>query len=125
LVQQFKGMGDVLSYDTSRNSQVPENDLATAQITLVVGGANPIGLNDEGGVSGFARKSLNWSFTIFAYCILAIIAGLSALVPVGAVVWITFKAVRWFWPGESASVATTTKPAASSDKPAGGEKPAS
>jgi hypothetical protein len=101
LVQQFKSMGDVIGYETARNPQIPDNDLASAQITVTVLGIGPIVPNDEG-IGAFVRKSLSWSIWIFSWCILAIVAGLSAILPVGIVIYVVFKLFRWMWPSKVA-----------------------
>ena len=119
LVQQFKAAGKLVSYDTARNPNVPENDLASAHITVTLVGANPIVPSDEG-LGSYIRSSLYLSFRIFAYCVMAIILGLSAVVPICLVIFGGYVLVRWMWPGENSHPApvSSLKPAASTLKPA-------
>lgn len=106
LVKQFKDAGNVVSYQTTRNSSVPDNDLATAQITLTLAGKGPI-VDSDSGPGYMIRKGLNVSFYVFAYCLIAIVAGLSALVPLGALIYGVFKGMRWMWPGEKVETKPT------------------
>jgi Domain of unknown function (DUF4349)/Putative zinc-finger len=96
LVAQFKESGNLVSYDTQRNAQVPDNDLASAQITVVLAGVSPIVPEDE----SYFRKSLSLSFTVFATCLLAILVGLSAAVPIGAVLFVMYWLIRKIWPSK-------------------------
>jgi hypothetical protein len=118
LVQQFKAAGKLVSYDTARNPNVPENDLASAHITVTLVGANPIVPSDEG-LGSYIRSSLYLSFRIFAYCVMAIILGLSAVVPICLVIFGGYVLVRWMWPGETSNPALvrSLKPATSTMKP--------
>jgi hypothetical protein len=120
LVGQFKAMGkQLVSYDTARNPNVPENDLATAHIIVTLAGPGSIVPRDEG-LGSYVRTSLYLSFRIFAYCVMAIILGLSAVVPVCLVIFGGYVLVRWMWPGENSNLApvSSLKPAASMLKPA-------
>ncbi len=110
LVQEFKGKGRLVSFSTARNPSVPDNDLATAQITLTLAEPTPI-VDSDSGPGWLLRKGLSVSFYIFGFCIIAILAGLSALVPIGGAIYGVFKGIRWMWPGEKSQPAASAKPA--------------
>ena len=96
LVQQFKSSGDLVSYESARNPQVPDNDLATAHLIVTVNTASQILPTEEG---SFTVKALVLSYTVFAYCLLAILVGLSAVVPIGTVIFVVYWLSRKIWSG--------------------------
>jgi hypothetical protein len=105
LVQQFKGSEHVVSYKTGRNANVPDNDLATAQILVTLTNA-PILPSDQ----SYVEKSLYLSYTVFAYCMLAIVVGLSAAVPIGGVMFVSYWLIRKLWPAERITTVVSVKP---------------
>jgi len=93
LVRDIKETGKVIDWAQAPNTSVPENDLATAQIVVLLTGPNPIIPSDEG-LSNYASKSLYVSFTVFAYCILMIVTGISFILPWAVVVYAGVWLVR-------------------------------
>jgi hypothetical protein len=106
LVAQFKESGSKVSFDTQRNLQVPDNDLASAQITVVLAGVDPLVASD----ASYLRRGLSWSFTVFAWCVVAIITGLGAIVPVGIVLFVMYWLIRKIWPTSAVKAAPATSP---------------
>ncbi|HZZ79937.1 MAG TPA: DUF4349 domain-containing protein [Gemmataceae bacterium] len=80
LVTEIKEKGKVVNWEQKPNPSVPENELATAQIVVQLTGPNPIIPTDEG-FGTYVSRSLYVSFTVFATCLLWIVAGLSFVLP--------------------------------------------
>lgn len=80
LIRDIKEKGKLVDWAQAPNPSVPDNDLATAQIVVLLTGPSPIIPSDEG-LSAYAQKSLYISFTVFAYCVLFIITGIGFILP--------------------------------------------
>lgn len=119
LVKEFKDVGKVVSYATTRNANVPDNELATAQITLTLTAPNPI-VDSDYAPGSVMRKGLSVSYYVFVVCVIIILGGLSFLLPVGVFLYCAFKAIRWMWPGEGGreTASAVKKPVNGSEKPA-------
>jgi hypothetical protein len=96
LVRDIKEKGKVIDWVQAPNPSVPENDLATAQIVVLLTGPNPIIPSDEG-LSNYASKSMYVSFTVFAYCVLFIVTGISFILPWAVVIFVGVWLMRRIW----------------------------
>jgi hypothetical protein len=104
LVRQIKADAiKVVDWDQKPNSSAPENDLATAQIVVILTGGTPIIPNDED-LGSYVTSSLALSFRIFCYGVVFIILGLCAVLPWGLLILAGFWAIRKIWPAESVKV---------------------
>ncbi len=90
LVRAIKASGEVRLQESSRNSNVPESDLATAQIEVVLASNLPI-VSDADGLWPQIRTSLSYSFQLLSYSLMLIILGLFVVVPWALLVWAVWK----------------------------------
>jgi hypothetical protein len=95
LLEEFKKAGKVMEMKQTPNRQVPEHDLATAQITLNLTGGSPIVPSDEG-LWPRIRSGLYLSFQVFAWCITVVIIGIAGVLPWVLVIWGGVKLMTWF-----------------------------
>jgi hypothetical protein len=90
VLRQIKGAGTVVSQQAKRNPNVPENELTTSHIEVVLSGVTPIVPSDEG-LGSYIRASLYLSFKVFSVCLMLIILGVSAVLPWVLVLVAAFK----------------------------------
>jgi Domain of unknown function (DUF4349)/Putative zinc-finger len=109
LVRDIKDKGKVIDWAQAPNTSVPENDLATAQIAVVLTGPDPSIPRDEG-LGKYASKSLYVSYTVFVNCVLLIFAGIAFILPWAVVIYITVWLVRRIWGKPVAKAAAPTTP---------------
>jgi hypothetical protein len=93
VVRQFKAAGRVVSYKTKRFPQIPDNELATAQVEVTLRGAGLYVPSDEG-LWPAIRSGLANSVKIFSWSVIFVITGLSAALPIALVAWIVVRIVR-------------------------------
>jgi Domain of unknown function (DUF4349)/Putative zinc-finger len=122
VIRQIKGKGKLVSQTSKRNAEVPENELTTSQLIVTLAGSSPIVPTDEG-LGASMHKSLYLSFRILTGIVMALIVGLSAIVPLVLLVWIGFKAYAIvvgssMQPLPSLAPATGSKLVAEEEKPA-------
>lgn len=91
---------------------MPDNDLATAQITVTLQTPAPIVASDEG-LSSYVKQGLGWCFKIFAYCMLALITGVALAIPVGLLGYGGYFVYGRIWPD-----AADKEPASAEETPA-------
>lgn len=117
LVRDIKATGiKVIDWAQAPNPSVPDNGLATAQVVVLLTGPDPsIPVNE--GLSAYASKSLYVSYTVFVYCVVTILAGISFILPWAAVIYVGVWLFRRVWSKPA------TAPAAVSAAPAAPEPP--
>lgn len=120
LVRQIKEKGTVVRHQTTRNQQVPDNELATAQIIVRLTTSGPIVPTDEG-VMAQLRTGLYWAFRVLSMVMIAILTGLAFIIPVAIVLWVAYKVVAWAWPTPATGVRAPVV-ALTPEKPATGEE---
>lgn len=90
LVRQFKDTGKLIGQEEERFPQAPENDLAVAHIHVILAGESPIVPSDEN-FGAYLRTGFYTSFKIFAWCVMVIIIGVSAVLPWTLLIWGGYK----------------------------------
>ncbi len=110
LLKQVKGVARrVVSQKAARSPSVPENELATSHIIVVLAGVSPIVPANEG-LGSYISSSLYMSFRVFAICLMLIILGVSAVLPWALVIWVVYKVYSRFSAAREVQFATATGP---------------
>ena len=91
VIRRMKGIASLVSQKSERNPQIQENELTTSRLLVSLTGSNPIVPPDEG-ISSSVNKSLYLSFRILMGIFMALVVGLSAIVPCVILIWIGLKA---------------------------------
>jgi hypothetical protein len=94
IIRQIKDGQTPLVYDKELNPQVPDNELATAQIALTLIAVPEIVPSDEDGLSAMLRTGLSKAVYVFLWCLVALISGLAFIVPWLIPIWIVVWLVR-------------------------------
>ncbi|HWY86540.1 MAG TPA: DUF4349 domain-containing protein [Gemmataceae bacterium] len=95
LIRQLKTAGTLRLQTSTRNPQVPENELATAHIDVTLTSSGPIVPSDEG-LWPQIRTSLFYSFKLLSWSLMFVILGLSVILPWVLVLWGAYKLVgKW------------------------------
>jgi predicted thioesterase len=94
IVRQIKDGKKPLVYDKELNPQVPDNDLATARITLTLMPQQAIMPTEEDGLSSMLRKGLSNAVYFLMWGMVVIISGLAIIVPWLIPIWIVVWLVR-------------------------------
>jgi hypothetical protein len=111
LIEKFKASGVVRSQNTTRNSEVPDGELAVARLTVALSNVSPIVGNDEGFFAAI-RRGLSWSFTALAWSLQCVIVGVMFVLPWALLGYGVLRLYRWFvQPPIVASVPTVPPPA--------------
>ncbi|MBI3822373.1 MAG: DUF4349 domain-containing protein [Planctomycetes bacterium] len=100
LVHQFKKEGKLLDWEQTPNPSVPDNELATAQISVVLNGRTPIAPSDEG-LGSYVNRSLYFAYKVVAWAMSVLIVGVVIVVPIGLLIFVGYVGVRRVWPVES------------------------
>ena len=90
VIRKMKETAKLVFQKASRNPQIQENELTTSHLIVSLTGSSPIVPTDEG-ISSSVNKSLYLSFRILMGIVMALIVGLSAIVPCVLLIWIGFK----------------------------------
>jgi hypothetical protein len=94
LVRQFKTMGALTDFHKEMNPQVPDNELATGQIAVVLRTPTrdvPAGA----GLLGSMSEGLYLAFFLFSICLQWIIIGLAIILPWALVLWAGWRLFKW------------------------------
>jgi hypothetical protein len=121
VLSELMKAGKVVSMEQKPNPNVPDHELATAQITLNLTGGSPIVPSDEG-LWPRIRSGLYLSFQVFAWCIMLVVIGVGSVLPVLIAVlfvYLVVKVVIWL-----VKPAPTPQPALAPKSP-NGDKPSS
>jgi hypothetical protein len=95
LIRQVKNAGTVRLQTSTRNPQVPDNELATAHIDVTLTSTGPIVPSDEG-LWPQIRTSLFYSFKLLSWSLMFVILGLSVILPWVLVLWGGYKLLsKW------------------------------
>lgn len=87
---KVKALGLLRVFETTRNPQAPEGDLALGRLTVTL--ANPSQLVDaESGPWARIKGGLSVGLTALSWSLTLVIVGLCFLVPVGLIVWLGRK----------------------------------
>ncbi|MBV8878688.1 MAG: hypothetical protein JO332_01875, partial [Planctomycetaceae bacterium] len=90
---KVKALGHLRVFDTSRNVQAPEGDLALGRLEVTL--SNPSQLVDaESGPWMRIKSGLSVGLTALSWSLTLVIVGLCFLVPVGLIGWVGMKMVR-------------------------------
>src|SRR5262249_9987589 len=92
LVTQLKNVGTVRSQQATRNTDVPEHDLAGARLDVVLSNVGPIVSNDDG-LWNSIRAALYFSFKGFSWSLMMVIIGLLFVLPWAAVSYTIYRVV--------------------------------
>lgn len=95
LMREIKSTGREIASKQENDPDVPEHDLATAQVTVSLTGGSPIVPTDQG-LWPRIRSGLYLSFQVFAWCITVVIIGIAGVLPWVILIWIGYKAFAWF-----------------------------
>jgi len=87
ILRQIKDGKKPLVYDKEVNPQVPDNDLATAQITLTLVPVVDIVPTEEDGLSSMLRTGLSKAVYLFMWGMVVIISGLAIILPWALPIW--------------------------------------
>jgi hypothetical protein len=87
---KIKTLGMLRVFDTTRNPQAPEGDLAIGRIDVTL--SNPSQLVDsESGPWTRIKSGLSVSITALSWGLTLVVVGLCLVVPIGLVVWVIRK----------------------------------
>jgi hypothetical protein len=90
---KIKGLGLLRIFDTARNVQAPEGELAVGRIQVTF--SNPSQLVDaESGPWARIRGGLSVGFTALSWSLTLVVVGLCFLVPLGLIGWVGMKLYR-------------------------------
>jgi hypothetical protein len=86
-------VGKVVDESQSTNAQVPETDLATAQIVVTLTGGRPTIPSNEG-IWEQTQGSLYVTFRVLSWSVMVVMLGLAVVLPWVIAIWICVKIVR-------------------------------
>jgi hypothetical protein len=95
LVRKFKAAGTLRFARPTQNPQVPDTQLALANIAVMVTTPVPIVRGDEG-MWPPIRTGLVYSFRLLSYSVIFIILGVSFVLPWALLIWAVIRLVRRF-----------------------------
>jgi hypothetical protein len=90
---KIKALGMLRVFDTTRNPQAPEGDLAIGRIDVTL--SNPSQLVDaDSGPWMRIKSGLSVGFTALSWSLTLVVVGLCFVVPVGAILWVAMRLYR-------------------------------
>jgi hypothetical protein len=90
---QVKALGMLRVFDTTRNPQAPEGDLAVGRLEVTL--SNPQQLVDvESGPWTRIKSGLSVGLTALSWSLTLVVVGLCFILPVGAIGWAGMKIYR-------------------------------
>lgn len=90
LLEKFRGMGVVRSQANTRNPQVPESDLASARLVVVLSNA-PLIVPRDDSLWRSIREGLNFSFRAFSISLMFVIIGVLFVLPWAVVIYLVYR----------------------------------
>ncbi len=90
---KVKGLGQLRVFDTTRNAQAPEGDLAVGRLDVTL--SNPSQLVDsESGPWARIKGGLSVGLTALSWSLTLVVVGLCFVVPVGLIGWLGLRIYR-------------------------------
>lgn len=90
LLEKFRGMGVVRSQANTRNPQVPESDLASARLVVVLSNS-PLIVPRDDSLWRSIREGLNFSFRAFSISLMFVIIGVLFVLPWAVVIYLVYR----------------------------------